>query len=113
MRQYSRFSFRHISRIQVSNRLNGEPMGYVADLSLGGLRLVSSQPLAVGGCYEMVLHVLEQGKRVRQIEVVVIGQWSRKDSRRDSFEMGFVLDRPCAEFTALVAQQAPRRRKLY
>lgn len=47
-------------------------MGYVADLSLGGLRLVASQPLAVGGCYEMVLHVPEHGERVRQIEVVVI-----------------------------------------
>ena len=52
-------------------------------------------------------------ERVRQIEVVVICQWSRKDSRRDSFEMGFALDRPSAEFTAMVAQQAPRRRKLY
>ena len=77
MRQHSRFSFRHISSIQVSNRLSGEPMGYVADLSLGGLRLVASQPLAVGGCYEMVLHVPEHGERVRQIEVVVICQWSR------------------------------------
>ncbi|MCQ2049054.1 PilZ domain-containing protein [Stutzerimonas stutzeri] len=113
MRQHSRFSFRHISRIQVSNRLNGEPMGYVADLSLGGLRLVASQPLAVGGCYEMVLHVPGHGERVRQVEAVVICQWSRKDSRRDSFEMGFALDRPSAEFTALVAEQAPRRRKLY
>lgn len=113
MRQHSRFSFRHISSIQVSNRLSGEPMGYVADLSLGGLRLVASQPLAVGGCYEMVLHVPEHGERVRQIEVVVICQWSRKDLRRDSFEMGFALDRPSAEFTAMVAQQAPRRRKLY
>ncbi|HBC02061.1 PilZ domain-containing protein [Stutzerimonas kunmingensis] len=113
MRQHSRFSFRHISRIQVSNRLNGEPMGYVADLSLGGLRLVASQPLAVGGCYEMVLHVPGHGERVRQVEAVVICQWSRKDSRRDSFEMGFALDRPSAEFTALVAEQAPQRRKLY
>ncbi len=113
MRQHSRFSFRHISRIQVSNRLNGEPMGYVADLSLGGLRLVASQPLAVGGCYEMVLHVPGHGERVRQVEAVVICQWSRKDSRRDSFEMGFALDRPSAEFTTLVAEQAPQRRKLY
>jgi len=27
--------------------------------------------------------------------------------------MGFALDRPSAEFTALVAEQAPQRRKLY
>ena len=52
-------------------------------------------------------------ERIRQVEAVVICQWSRKDSRRDSFEMGFALDRPSAEFTALVAEQAPQRRKLY
>ena len=110
MRQHTRLSFRHISRIQVTNRLNGEPMGYVADLSLGGLRLVARQPLAVGGCYDMLLHVPEHGERVREVPVVVICQWSRKDSRRDSFEMGFALDRPAPGFTALVAQLLPKRR---
>jgi len=44
------------------------------------------------------------------VPVVVICQWSRKDSRRDSFEMGFALDRPAPGFTALVAQLLPKRR---
>lgn len=110
MRQYSRLSFRHLSRIIVTNRLSGEPMGYVADLSMGGLRLVAKQPLGMSGCYEMCLHVPTQGERTRDIDVVVLCQWVRKDSRRDSFEMGFALDRPSPDFTRLIGELLPKRR---
>ena len=110
MRQHSRLTFRHLSRIQVTNRLSGDSMGYVGDLSIGGLRLVAKQPLSIGGCYEMCLHVPDDGARSQEINVVVICQWMRKDSRRDSFEMGFALDRPCPPFVELVAQLLPKRR---
>ncbi|MBA1276293.1 MULTISPECIES: PilZ domain-containing protein [Pseudomonadaceae] len=110
MRQHSRLTFRHLSRIQVTNRLSGDPMGYIGDLSIGGLRLVARQPLVIGGCYEMCLHVPDHGERLREVDVVVICQWVRKDSRRDSFEMGFALDRPCPAFVEMVAQLLPRRR---
>ncbi|TLX59163.1 PilZ domain-containing protein [Stutzerimonas nosocomialis] len=110
MRQHSRIAFRHMSRIQATNRLSGEPMGYVADVSLAGLRLVASQPLVIGGCYEMTLRVPEHGERITDVDVHVICQWSRKDSRRDSFDMGFALDRPCPAFTEMVARLLPRRR---
>ena len=110
MRQHTRLTFRHLSRIMVSNRLNGEPMGYVADLSVGGLRLIAKQPLAIGGCYDMILHAPGNGERVRDVGVVVICQWVRKDSRRDSFEMGFALDRPSPSFVDLVGELLPKRR---
>ena len=110
MRQHSRLTFRHLSRIQVTNRLSGDPMGYVADLSMGGLRLVAKQPLGVNGCYEMCLHVPTLGDRTREVQVVVLCQWVRKDSRRDSFEMGFSLDRPSDEYTRLIGELMPRRR---
>ncbi|MBK58016.1 MAG: PilZ domain-containing protein [Pseudomonas sp.] len=110
MRQHSRLTFRHLSRIQVTNRLSGDPMGYVADLSMGGLRLVAKQPLGVNGCYEMCLHVPTLGDRTREVQVVVLCQWVRRDSRRDSFEMGFSLDRPSDEYTRLIGELMPRRR---
>ncbi|EQM75402.1 PilZ domain-containing protein [Stutzerimonas stutzeri] len=110
MRQHSRLSFRHLSRILVTNHLSGEPMGYLADLSMGGLRLVAKQPLGVSGCYEMILHVPDEGERLREVHVVVICQWVRKDSRRDAFEMGFSLDRPSPAFIELVGRLLPRRR---
>lgn len=112
MRRYSRLTFRHVHRVQVTNRLSGDAMGYVADLSLGGLRLISAEPLVVGGCYELCLHVPAHNERVREVEVVVICQWSRKQPRRNGFEIGFALDRPAPAFAALVAEQMPRRRSL-
>lgn len=107
MRRHTRLTIRHSSRIKVTNRLSGEPMGFVGDVSLGGLKLVSSQPLAVGGCYEMRLHVPERNGQIRQVDVAMICQWSRKDPRRDRFEMGFALDRPSPDFTKLVERMSP------
>ncbi|WP_312243407.1 PilZ domain-containing protein [Stutzerimonas nitrititolerans] len=110
MRQHSRLTFRHLNRIQVTNRLSGDPLGYVADLSVGGLRLVASQPLEVGGCYEMCLHVPDHREKLRALDVVVNCQWVRKIPRRGSFEMGFALDRPSQAFVDLVAEMLPKRR---
>ncbi|WP_120994491.1 PilZ domain-containing protein [Stutzerimonas urumqiensis] len=109
MRQHRRVSYRYISSIRVTNRLSGDDMGYVGDLSLGGLRMVASEPLVVGGCYEITLHVPEHGERVADVPVTVICQWSRRDSRRGSFEMGFSLDRPAPEFSLLVQGLLKRR----
>ncbi|WP_462380836.1 PilZ domain-containing protein [Pseudomonas sp. Marseille-QA0892] len=109
MRQHRRVSYRHISSIRVTNRLSGDAMGFLGDLSLGGLRLISSEPLVVGGCYDMTLHVPEHGEWVRDVQVTVLCQWSRRDSRRGSFEMGFSLDRPSPDFATLVQGLLKRR----
>ncbi|MCQ4321514.1 PilZ domain-containing protein [Stutzerimonas stutzeri] len=110
MRQHSRLTFRHLGRIQVTNRLGGDPMGQVADLSKGGLRLVAKQPLGVNGCYEMCLHVPTVADRSREAQIVVLCQWVRKDARRDSFKMGFPLDRPSEDYTRLIGGLMPKRR---
>lgn len=109
MRRHRRFNFRHLTRIQVTNRLSGELIGYLADISIEGLRLVAGQPLAVGGCYELRLHVPEEEGEDTLVDIVVICQWSRRNSERRNFEMGFALDRPSKEFTHLVAQLIARR----
>ena len=46
MRKHRRLTFRHIGQINVTNRLSGDPMGVVLDVSMGGLRLVTDGPLA-------------------------------------------------------------------
>ncbi|NLO80692.1 MAG: PilZ domain-containing protein [Xanthomonadaceae bacterium] len=109
MRRHRRFNFQHISRIQVSNRLSGEPLGYVADISIEGLRLLAAHPLAVGGCYELRLHVPEPDGGERQVDIVVICQWLCRNKEQGRFEMGFELDRPSKDFTRLVAQLIARR----
>lgn len=109
MRQHRRFAFRHLAAIRVSNRLSGDPMGQVADISVGGLRLVAPQPLAIGACYDIRLHVPEADDRERWVDISVICRWSRRDSLRQSFMIGCQLDRPSEEFTKLVAHMIARR----
>ncbi|QII98963.1 hypothetical protein GII23_02220 [Stutzerimonas balearica] len=72
MRQHSRISFRPDSRIKVTERLQGTPLGDTGDISLGGLRLIAGAALEVGRRYEMVLHVPQHNGRVREIEVTMV-----------------------------------------
>ncbi|MBC7200511.1 PilZ domain-containing protein [Stutzerimonas balearica] len=109
MRQHSRISFRPDSRIKVTDRLQGTPLGDTGDISLGGLRLIAGAALEVGRRYEMVLHVPQHNGRVREIEVTMVCQWAKRSLRRGLFEMGFSLEQPAPAFTELVAAQLPRR----
>lgn len=103
MRKHRRLTFRQIDRIHVINRLSSEPMGYIADLSVGGLRLVSPSPLAPGACFEMRLEVPVREGHFRSVDIHVVCQWSRKDGMSGRFHIGFALDRPAPEFTEMVA----------
>lgn len=109
MRQHPRFHFLQLSRIRVTNRLSNERMGMIGDISVGGLRLVSKEPLAVGGCYEMRLHVPVRDGEVRHVDIAVTCRWVRKDPLREHFHMGFALDRPSQEFVDLVERMALRQ----
>jgi len=109
MRQHRRLVFAHLSRIHVTNRLSGDPMGGVGDVSLGGLKLITKQPLAIGACYEIQLHVPQPDAENWVVDVAVICRWSRRDPRRHVFEIGCELDRPSPEYTKLVAQLIARR----
>lgn len=109
MRQHRRFRFLHLSRIRVTNRLSNEPMGVIGDISFGGLRLVTKEPLAVGGCYEIRLQVPEREGRVREVDIAVICQWIRRVPLRKSFNVGLALDRPSSEFVDLVSRLLAKR----
>ncbi|MGE4404902.1 diguanylate cyclase domain-containing protein [Pseudomonas sp.] len=109
MRRHIRISPQRDLCIQVTHSRSGHPMGQIGDLSLGGLRLVARQPLVIGDSYEVVVHVPEQARRTRRIEVVVTCQWLKVDARRDSFEMGLALECPTPAFAELVQAQLSQR----
>lgn len=111
MRQHSRLTFRHVKRVEITELPSGDFLGVVGDFSIGGLRLVGSQPLEVGASYRLCLHVPAHNERIREINVAVICQWSRKGTRPGTWENGFALESPSPAFTAMVAEQAPRRRR--
>lgn len=109
IRQHRRFNFLHLSRIRVTNRLSNEPMGIVGDISVAGLRLMSKEPLAIGGCYEIRLHIPERDEQVKQVDIAVTCQWLRKAPRGKSFQIGLALDRPSPEFVEMVGRLLAKR----
>lgn len=106
MRKHRRLTFRHIGQINVTNRLSGDPMGVVGDVSMGGLRLVTEDPLAPGSCYDMRLEIPVREGHTRSVDISAICQWSRKDAKTGRFEQGFKLDRPSAAFNELVSSMS-------
>lgn len=101
MRKFSRFPFIKGLRIDVTDTGRGGPVGYVADVSLGGLRLITQDPLPVGE-HELVLAIPENKLLPQQaIPIRVIVQWTRKNFRL-GHEQGLKLTEPSRAFENLV-----------
>lgn len=110
MRQYSRLTLRNLGRVEVIDPLSGETLGQVADLSLGGLRLIAGQPLNEGTSYSLCLLVPDHRDKLYEVPIKATCRWVRQGRRRDTFEVGFALDQPTPAFSDLIGQLMPRRR---
>ncbi len=109
MRRDRRYSSLHMRRIKVTNALSGDPIGVIGDVSVGGLRVLGRAPLAVGGCYDLRLHIPEKNGETSQVDVKVICQWTRKDPILRGFQIGCALDRPSKEWADVVTRLITRR----
>ncbi|MBC9249818.1 PilZ domain-containing protein [Pseudomonas alcaligenes] len=103
MRQHSRVVFRPANRLQLLERASGEPLGLIADLSLGGLRLIAEGELVSGACLQASIEVPVREGRYRLVEVDLVCQWSRRAGRAGRYEQGFALAAPAPAFVELVA----------
>jgi hypothetical protein len=102
MRKFSRFPFIKGLRIDVIDTVRGQSLGYAADVSLGGLRLIGEEPLVAGEEYQLQLNI--PANRVlppQEIPIQVVVQWSRKNFRR-GYEQGLKLTEPSRAFENLV-----------
>jgi c-di-GMP-binding flagellar brake protein YcgR len=111
MRQHRRISFRSIFRIKVCNRLNDQLIGYVADLSAGGLRLLSDTAMEPDSCTVMRLKMRVREDEILQLDISLRCMWSRENQKTGRFESGFLLLEPSAEFTRLVDDLLAARAK--
>ncbi|WP_439859506.1 PilZ domain-containing protein [Pseudomonas sp. MBLB4136] len=98
---------RHIERhqlpsyLKVFNRITDKPMGYIGNVSLDGLMLISQLPLLVGGRFELRLKIPGvEGPRF--IDFSATCQWSREDVSPGYFDSGFALVAPPAEYVEMV-----------
>ncbi|MEX6503605.1 PilZ domain-containing protein [Pseudomonas zhanjiangensis] len=87
--------------LKVFNRITDKPMGYIGNVSVNGLMLISQLPMLVGARFEMCLKIPGQCC-LHVIEFSGTCQWSREDVTPGSFDSGFALVAPPADYVEMV-----------
>ncbi|MCY1248260.1 hypothetical protein D9M72_616730 [compost metagenome] len=77
-------------------------MGYIGNISLDGMMLISQLPMLVGGRFEMRLKIPGQDGKLQLIEFAATCQWCREDVTPGNYDSGFCLVAPPAEYVELV-----------
>ncbi|WP_437880492.1 PilZ domain-containing protein [Pseudomonas sp. LRF_L74] len=99
---------RHIDRhllpyyLKVFNRITDKPMGYIGNVSLDGLMLISQLPMLVNARFDMRLKIPCHEGQVRNIDFYATCQWSREDVTPGSYDSGFSLVAPPPEYVEMV-----------
>lgn len=101
MRQQSRIVFRSIFRIKVYDTRN-LLIGYVADVSETGLRLLSDSLMESGTDMTLRLKMRVGEDKSLQMDVNATCMWARENEKTGHFEAGFALINGSAEYSKLV-----------
>ncbi|MBB4865907.1 hypothetical protein HNP46_004808 [Pseudomonas nitritireducens] len=99
---------RHIERhqlpyyLKVFNSITDKPMGYLGNVSLDGLLLISQLPMLVGGRFDMRLKIPGHDGKLQLIEFTATCQWCREDVNPGNYDSGFSLASPPGDYVELV-----------
>jgi len=102
MRYQSRIPFRSIFRVKVCNPKNDQLIGYVGDVSEGGLKLLSDAAVNPDTLLNLRLKMRVRENEILQLDIVVKCKWSRFNAKTGYVESGCILEQPSTEFAALV-----------
>lgn len=87
--------------LKVFNRITDKPMGYLGNVSLDGLLLISELPLLVGARFDMRLKILGR-ETPYYIDFSANCQWCCEDVTPGCYDSGFVLLAPPADYVQMV-----------
>lgn len=87
--------------LKVFNRFTDKPMGYIGNVSLDGLLLISQLPMLVGARFDMRLKIPGQ-HGLHCIDFSGTCQWSREDVTPSCYDSGFALVAPPADYVEMV-----------
>jgi hypothetical protein len=87
--------------LKVFNRHTGRPIGYLGNVSKGGLMLISQLPLLIGADFELQLKI-PVGERIETLDLVANCMWCREDETPGNYDTGFAVVEPCAAYLELV-----------
>jgi hypothetical protein len=88
--------------LKVFNRITDKPMGYIGNVSLDGLMLISQYPMLVNARFDMRLKIPGRDGRIHPIDFTATCQWSREDITPGTYDSGFALVAPPAEYVEMV-----------
>lgn len=88
--------------LKVFNRITDKPMGYIGNVSLDGLLLISELRMLVGGKFDMRIKIPGCDGRQRFIDFSATCQWCREDVTPGGYDSGFALVAPPAEYMEMV-----------
>ena len=88
--------------LSVFNRITGKPLGFIGNLSEGGLMLISPYPMMLDACFEMRLKIPGQDGQIRCIDFSATCLWTREDVTPGSFDSGFALLNPSSEIRDMI-----------
>jgi len=87
--------------LKVFNRITDKPMGYIGNVSLDGLLLISQLPLLVGARFDMRLKIPGHDAP-HYIDFSATCQWSREDVTPGCYDSGFALVAPPGDYVEMV-----------
>ena len=110
MREQSRVVFRSVFRMKVSERASGRLVGYVGDISEGGLKILTDDTLDAGTLMRLRLRMRNGDGSIVSVDVDADCLWCRANAKSGYFESGLRIDQPSEAFTSLVETLRKRRK---
>ncbi len=87
--------------LKVFNRITDKPMGFIGNVSLDGLMLISQLPMLVGARFDMRLKIPGQSG-MRFVDFSGNCQWCREDLTPGVYDSGFALVAPPADYVEMI-----------
>lgn len=103
MRQHPRITFRSLFRIKVSRAEDDQLIGYVGDISEGGLRMLGDRLLEPGSEHHLRLRMRDRHGEMRHVDIQVTCQWSAENTRTGHIESGLALKDESVAYNRLLA----------
>lgn len=88
--------------LKVFNQYNDKPLGYIGNLSLDGLMLISQLKMLVGGRFDLRIKMPGVDASEHWLDFTAVCQWCHEDVTPGSYDCGFSLEAAPAEYAEMI-----------
>lgn len=89
--------------LEVFNQITGKPMGYIGNVSLVRLLLISQVRMMVDARFELRIKIPEPEGKERYVDFSAHCLWSREDVTPGSYDSGFSLVQAPREYAEMIS----------